>query len=159
MTVLDKLSRFVIGGTASTTRDATAALREAYLQCSRRAAQLARHAETAPQNYSSEALKRLAAQETEQRERLRRALEAAGAPVPTATAETFYRGGLNHWARLVQDLQMHRAAAQQFRELAMRFAEPLPKTAGLFETLSREEVAHCEDLRTLIARADAQAID
>lgn len=158
MGVLDKLSRFVIGGTAVATRDATAALRESYLDCTRRAAQLARHAEMAPQAYSIEGLKELADEEGEQRDRLRQALEAAGAPIPSPV-DAPQRGALNHWARLVQDLEAHRMAAQRFRERAMRFAESLPKTAGLFEALCQEEVAHCEDLRRLIARADPQAID
>ncbi len=159
MGVLDKLSRFIVGGTASVTREATAALRETYLGCAERAAQLGRHAEMAPQGYSIEGLKQLTAEETEQCERLRHALEAAGAPIPPTAAEGPRRGAMNHWARLVQDLEMHRAAAQRFRELTTHFAESLPKTAELFDTLCRQEMAHCEDLRALIARADPQAID
>ncbi len=159
MGMLDHLSRVVIGGTASVTREAIVSLRDAYVECSRRAAQLARHAEMAPQGYSIEGLKQLAAEEKAQGERLRQALEAAAAPIPAVAADGPHHGALNHWARLVQDLEMHRAATQQYRELAMRFAESLPKTAGLFEILCREDAAHCEHLRALIARADPQAID
>lgn len=160
MSMLDKLSRLVSGATASATREATAALAEAYLDCGRRAAQLARHAEMSPQAYSTEALKELAAAEEEQHTRLRQALEAAGAPVPSpALPEPVLRGALNHWARLVRDLESHQVAVQRFRQWTMRFAETLPQTAGLFETLCREEIAHCEDLRALIARADPQALD
>jgi hypothetical protein len=112
----------------------------------------------APQQQSAEVLKQLAAAEEEQRERLRQALEAAGVPVPPA-AEPLPHGALNHWARLVQDLEAHRGAVQRFRELAIRFAESFPQTAGLFDALCREEAAHCEDLRALIARADPQALD
>ena len=112
-----------------------------------------------PQAYSTEALNDLAAAEEEQRTRLRQALEATEAPVPSPLPEPLPRGALNHWARLVQDLERHQLAVQQFRQLAMRFAETLPKTAGLFEELCREEVGHCEDLRALIARADPQALD
>jgi phage shock protein A len=113
----------------------------------------------APQRQSAEALKQLAAAEGEQRGRLRQALDAAGAPVPPPAPEPLPRGALNHWARLVQDLEAHRGAVQRFRELAIRFAASFPKTAGLFEVLCREEVTHCEDLRALIARADPQALD
>lgn len=113
----------------------------------------------APQQQSAEVLKQLAAAEEEQRDRLRQALEAAGVPVPPAAPEPLPRGALNHWARLVQDLEAQRGAVQRFRELAIRFAESFPQTAGLFDALCREEAAHCEDLRALIARADPQALD
>ena len=132
---------------------------QSYCDCTRRAAQLLRHAGMAPQQQSAEGLKQLAAAEEEQRDRLRQAIEAAGAPVPSAAPEPLSHGALNHWARLVQDLEAHRGAVQRFRELAIHFAESIPKTAGLFDVLCREEMAHCEDLRALIARADPQALD
>jgi hypothetical protein len=159
MGVLDRLSRFVIGGSGAPTQEVAAALGESYLACDQRAAQLLRHAGMAPQRQGAEALKQLAAAEEEQRGRLRQALDAAGTPIPSPAPEPLPRGALNHWARLVQDLEAHRAAVQRFRELAIRFGESLPKTAGLFEVLCREEVTHCEDLRALIARADPQALD
>jgi phage shock protein A len=104
-------------------------------------------------------LKQLAAAEEDQRDRLRQALEAVGAPAPPVASELLPRRALNHWARLVQDLEAHQEAVQRFRELAMRFAESFPRTAGLFDELCREEETHCEDLRALIARADPQALD
>jgi len=159
MGVLHKLSRLVMGGAAAAQEELAAEVAQAYLDCARRAVQLLRHAEMAPQQQSAEALKRLAAGEEEQRRRLRQALEAASAPVPPVAPEPPACGAANHWARLVQDLEAHRAAVQRFRELAMRFAESFPKTAGLFEGLCREEMAHCEDLRALIARADPHALD
>jgi hypothetical protein len=159
MGVLNRLSRLVIGGSGAGTEEVAVPLAQAYLDCARRATQLLWHAEMAPQQQSAEALKRLAAGEEEQRGRLRQALEAAGARVPPVAPEQLPRGALNHWARLVQDLEAHRGAVQHFRELAMRFAESFPQTAGLFEVLCREEAAHCEDLRALIARADPQALD
>ena len=59
----------------------------------------------------------------------------------------------------MQDLEAHRLSARRLRELAVHFAESLPTTAALFDELCREEVTHCERLRTLIARADPQALD
>lgn len=159
MGVFDRLSRLVIGGSGAATEKATVALAQSYCDCVRSAAQLLRHAGMAPQQQSAEVLKQLAAAEEEQRDRLRQALEAAGVPVPPAAPEPLPRGALNHWARLVQDLEAQRGAVQRFRELAIRFAESFPQTAGLFDALCREEAAHCEDLRALIARADPQALD
>jgi aspartate/methionine/tyrosine aminotransferase len=159
MGVFDRLSRLVAGGPSAATQEAAAALAQSYCDCAGRAAQLLRHAGMAPQQQSAEALRQLAAAEEERRDRLRQALEAAGAQVPSAAPETPPRGALSHWARLVQDLEAHRDAVQRFRELAIRFAESFPQTAGLFDELCREEAAHCEDLRALIARADPQALD
>jgi hypothetical protein len=159
MGVFDRLSRLVIGRSGVAAEEAAAALAQSYCDCARRAAQLLRHAGMAPQRQSAEALKQLATAEEGQRDRLRQAIEATGAPVPPVASEPLPRGALNHWARLVQDLEAHRGAVQRFRELAMRFAESFPRTAGLFDELCREEAAHCEDLRALIARADPQALD
>lgn len=158
MGVLEKLSRFV-GGSAAVARDAAAALEECYCDCVRRARQLGRHAELAPQQCSIEGLEDLVAEEERQAQRLREALQAANREIPEVASEELPPGGLNHWARLVQDLQAHRASSQRLRELAIRFAEELPSTADLFDQLCREEVIHCEHLRGLIARADPQALD
>ncbi len=159
MSMLEKISRFVVGSRQSLSSDATEALRRCYLDCVGRARQLARHAEMAPQAFSLEGLKDLAAAEEQQAERLREALRAAGESVPTVAAAHLPPGALNHWARLVQDLEAQRLSARHLRELAVHFAETLPNTAALFDELCREEQVHCERLRALIARADPQALD
>jgi hypothetical protein len=159
MGVLDTLSRWVIRGTAAVQRDATAALARSYSDCAQRARQLHRHSEMAPHTYSAEALAELASAEESLAQRWREGLEAVGAPLPTIGAEPPQRGALNHWGRLVQDLEAHRAAVQRLRELAVHFAEELPATSTLFDEACHEESVHCERLRTLIARADPQALD
>ena len=136
MGVLEKFSRFLTGG-ATTQSEAIEALTQCYIDCVTRARQLVRHADMAPQEHAARALRELAADEEAQAERLREA----------------------HWARLVQDLEAHRTSMRRLRELAIRFAEELPSTANLFDEMSREEFAHAERLRALIARADPQAID
>jgi hypothetical protein len=158
MGVLEKLSRLV-GSSTAVMQDITQALGESYVGCSGRARQLRRHAEIAPQEYSAEALKELATAEEAQAERLREALRVAGEAVPAVRAEPPPAGALNHWGRLVQDLEAHRLSARRLRELAVHFAEALPTTAQLFDELCREEVAHCERLRGLIARSDPHALD
>jgi hypothetical protein len=159
MSVLDKLSRLVVGTEVSAKRDAIEALRPCYVDCVQRARRLAHHAEFAPHAYSAEALKALAAAEEVQAGRLRDALRAAGAEVPNVAEPSPLPGALNLWARLVQDLEAHRASARRLRELVVHFAESLPVTAALFDELCNEESIHCERLRTLIARADPQALD
>jgi bacterioferritin (cytochrome b1) len=159
MGILERISRLVIGGAGAAAHDATEALRQCYVNCVRRARQLARHAEMAPQAYSMESLKELVAAEEGQAERLRKALRAAEALIPNVPTEPLPGHALNHWGRLVQDLELHRSSMRRLRELAVHFAETLPATAELFDELCREETAHCERLRTLIARADPQALD
>jgi hypothetical protein len=120
---------------------------------------LSRHAETAPQLYSQEALRRLASAEAAQAERLGQALLAVGAAASAVSSEPPPSRSLNHWGRLVQDLELHRVAFRRLRELAVQFAESLPSTADLLDQLCREERHHCEQIRELIARADPQALD
>lgn len=159
MSMMERISRLVVGGGRATAHDATDALHQCYSDCVTRARQLARHAEMAPQAQSVEALKELADAEEKQAERLREALRAAGHVPPALTDAALPPGAVNHWARLVQDLESHRASERRLRELATHFAETLPGTAALFDELCREEHVHCERLRGLIARADPQAFD
>lgn len=159
MSMLEKLSRLVVGTEAGAVHDATDMLTRCYIDYIKRARQLSRHAEMAPQAYGTQGLRDLAAAEEAQAERLREALRAIGAPIPPVPDESLPPGALNHWSRLVQDLEAHRASARRLRELAVHFAETLPATAQLFDALCREEFAHAERLRTLIARADPQALD
>ncbi len=159
MGVLEKLSRLMAGGEVAARYDAVEALTHCYIDCTQRALRLARHAELAPHEYSAEALKELAAAEEAQAARLHDALGAAGAEVPSVPGPPPLPGALNLWGRLVQDLEAHRASARRLRELAVHFAESLPTTAALFDELCCEESTHCERLRTLIARADPQALD
>lgn len=159
MGVLDRLSRLVAGGEAAARHDAIGALTLCYVECTQRARRLARHAELAPHEYSAEALKELAAADDAQATRVRDALRAAEAEVPTVPEPPLLPGALNLWGRLVHDLEAHQASMRRLRELAMHFAESLPTTATLFDELCREESMHAERLRALIARADPQALD
>src|SRR2546425_11496374 len=130
MGMLDRLSRLVVGGGTAAAHNAARAVGDCYVEAVKRATQLARHAEMAPQSYSGGALKELATAEEQQAERLRDALRAAGETPPIVPVEPPPGGALNHWGRLVRDLELHRASARRLRELAIRFAETLPATAA-----------------------------
>ncbi|HUI27984.1 MAG TPA: hypothetical protein VL403_18020, partial [Candidatus Kryptonia bacterium] len=136
--MLEKLTRLVVGGQAGVVHDATAALQECFVACTQRVQQLGRHAEMAPQEYAAAGLHALAAAEEKQAERLRDALRAAGVAPVAPASESPTMGALNHWARLVHDLEAHRVSARRLRELAVHFAESLPNTAALFDELCRE---------------------
>jgi hypothetical protein len=159
MGVLHKLSRLVAGSALAARYDAVDALTHCYVECVQRARRLAGHADLAPHAYSAEALRELAEAEDTQAGRVRDALHAVGAEVPNLPDAPPLSGAPNLWGRLVQDLEAHRTSARRLRELAVHFAESLPTTAALFDELCREESTHCERLRTLIARADPQALD
>jgi ferritin-like protein len=157
MGVFDRLSRLITG--APPTHEVVQRLLECYLEAVVRSRLLLEHAELAPQEHSAERLRELAAGEEQQVQRLAEALRAAGQPPTVPQDVPPSRGTWNHWGRLVQDLEAHRRAVRRLRELATHFAESLPTTAQLFDELCHEESAHCEALRELIARADAQALD
>jgi len=158
MGVFEKFSRFITGGTTARF-DAAGALTQCYVDCVTRTRQLDRHAEMAPQEHAARGLRELAVDEAAQADRLLGALRAANAPVPDVPGVSLPLGATNHWARLVQDLEAHRISMRRLRELAIHFSQELPSTANLFDGTSREEFAHAERLRALIARADPQAID
>lgn len=159
MRLAHTLSRLLTGSLAGDAQDAHEALRASYVACVQRALQLRRHADLAPQEAGAEGLADLAAAEDRQAARLRQAIASAGLAVSDVTSLPRPTAGLNHWARLVQDLEAHRAAEARFQELAVRFADAAPDLAALFDALGREERTHCERLRALAARADPQAID
>jgi len=158
MSWLDRVSRLMGSASAAASHDAIEALKSCYCACVQRARHLRQHAEAAPQEYSANGLRELAVLEEAQVQRLKDALQAVGTSVHPFQPPGEV-GGLNHWARLVQDLEDHQRSTREFRQLAMKFAESLPETATLFADLCREEQRHCERLRALIARADPQALD
>ena len=157
MGVLRKLSRLMTGAPPSD--EVAQRLSESYLEAVGRARQLSEHAELAPHSHITDRLRRVAAEDERHGEQLAEALRAASQPLPTPQDLPPGRGALNHWGRLVQDLEAHRRAVRRLRELATHFAESLPATAQLFEDLSHKESAHCEVLREVLARADPQALD
>jgi ribonuclease D len=156
MGVLSKLSRLVTGNTPA--EEAVAALVDCHQSAIVHARQLARHAELAPHNHAANRLGELADEDQRQASRLAEALRAAGQNVPNVP-DTPSAGAPNYWARLVQDLESHRRAVRRLRELTTHFAERNPSVSALFEELGRDEMAHCDALRELIARADPQALN
>ena len=155
MGVLQALARWV----AEPVDEPDAALQDAYVGAVTRARLLARNAERAPQAHSRDVLQRLGAAEAATAARLADVLRSAGGVVSAPTDAPQPPGGLNHWRRLVQLLDAHRAAEQDARELSMRFAETYPTVATVFDEFRASEQAQALALRALVARADALALD
>jgi hypothetical protein len=144
-------------------RDEEAGLGEAlgmlYRGFTERAQQLERHAGAAPTAQAESALRGLAAEDESMASRLRGAIQTAGFPVPVALPPPSTPEGPSHWARLTNDLELHRQAFRRLREAAIEAAADRPQLQALLEALGYEEQRHAERLRGLIARADPQALN
>lgn len=159
MSFLQRLGRFVTGG-IDATKDATAVLRDTYADAVRRLQLVERHAVLAPQDYSRKGLELVAESARRQVEVVRAELRRRSAELPLElAADTAPAAATNHWGRLLQDLELHRGAAQRLRELAFHFAEVDADLSKVLEELCQENLRSCERLRELIARADPQALD
>jgi hypothetical protein len=159
MGVLQRFGRFVVGGSGAT-KDAATALRQTYADAAERLALLELHTDLAPQDYSRQSLKSLVAATRHQLDRIRGRLRERGVGLaPSPQGATAGPSSLNHWARLVHDLELHRSSTRRLRELCVHFADVDQEISVLFDALSREDYRSCEHLRALIARADPQALD
>lgn len=149
----------VIGDRRVMVREALPELQQAHAGLVQRAEQLRRHAQLGPNQLSCIELARLADEEEAEAQRVAQAVVALGGAASASPAQTPAAGSLNHWGRLVQDLEGHRAAAKRLREDAFHFAETLPEAAALFEQLCHAEERHALRLRDLIARTDPHALN
>jgi hypothetical protein len=122
----------------------------------REARRLARHAELAPNASAEGDLSRLAKVQDAIAARLHEALGEKGAAA-AAPVEASPPAGLNHWARLVQNLEHARSQRDRLFDAAKeRTTEPL---GDLAEELALRMDDQVLGLRALIARADPQALD
>ncbi|HUI28194.1 MAG TPA: hypothetical protein VL403_19095 [Candidatus Kryptonia bacterium] len=155
----ERLARLVAGERGVILYDAIPELQQVQVGFAQRARQLRRHAEQAPNQLNRLELGRLADEDQARVQEIAAALAAVGGQPAEAPVLAAVTGSFNHWARLVEDLESHRAAVRRLRERVIHFAETLPDTAALFDRLYDEEEKHLTVLRDLIARTDPQAID
>lgn len=121
---------------------------------------MAEHAAMAPNAMCEEELRSLAADHEALAHQLGKALAERGIDAFTpAPRDVGAPSGLNHWARLVQDLEGVRQARDALLEAATRIGDIDPPLGELLGALSRECEAHAIRLRGLIARADPQALN
>ena len=156
----DTLVRMVTGNRRPTVmHEAIPELQRAYADLLQRAVQMRQHAENAPNHLNQEELRRLAEEEEAEATRLGEAIVALGGQLSKVVSEALPAGTLNHWGRLVQDLEAHRVAIRSLREEAIHFAETVPEASVVFERTCLAEDAHAVRLRNLIARTDPHALD
>lgn len=138
-------------------REIEESLRTAYVDTVLRTALLRRHAEIAPQEYSAATLLRLAQLGDTQLDLLAEALTARAVALPPPPA-VLADDSRNHWQRLVQDLERHTTAIERCQHAGIRFDRDQPLSL-VFAELQRSCELQRRQLRGLIARADAQALD
>ncbi len=123
----------------------------------RLAQQMRLHAEEAPYPQAADRLRQIAEHEEAQAERLRAEIERLGGSA--SPPETSPRGGKNHWARLVADLDEERAASKRYLEQAIRWDIFRPEISEFLHSLEREEQHHRLWLQDMIARSDPHALN
>jgi len=130
-----------------------------------RSAEQARRLETAaaqaPTASAETDLRSLAAAQNELTANLDAALaeRPQPAPAPAAPAATLNGATRNHWARLVVALEACRESRSQLARTIPGLLEADPRLGGVLDNLDRGYHVQSLALRTLIARADPQALD
>jgi hypothetical protein len=130
-------------------------LAESYRDLRSLAAQISRHADRAPYPHVTRLLRRIAQEKESSADLLRDKLPGAGTRLESAAFEN--KSGKNHWERMAQDLNDHRALETRLLERATLIGEQTPETAELLRRIAASQRPHMEALLDLIARADPQA--
>jgi hypothetical protein len=157
MTWADRLMRLASG-------DRTPELVERLRDLCRRSVDQTRRLESAaaqaPTASAETDLRSLAAAQNELTSTLETALaERPSQPAPAPPAATLNGATRNHWARLVIALEACREVRAQLARMIPGLLDADPSLAGLLDNLDRGYHAQSVSLRTLIARADPQALD
>jgi hypothetical protein len=150
----ERLIRLATGDPEQALRDELVVL---YRTSADRARRLAAHAAQAPTRSSEAQLGELAAREAALRDALHEALRQRGVEPPPA--QGLNDGGHNHWARLVVDLEATRAARDDLSRKRADLAARDPSVDPLLVSILSGLDAQAAELRTLIARADPQALN
>ena len=160
MTWARRLRELAFGQPAAETPEIRRELAGYHLGFQERARRMAAHAALTPSATCEEELSALAADHERLAHQLGAAMTQRGVDVPSAPPrDAAAPPAINHWARLVQDLQGVRRARDALLEAATRIGDIDPPLGELLGALSRECEAHAIRLRGLIARADPQALN
>jgi hypothetical protein len=135
--------------------DPAGILIESYRDLCSLAAQISRHAEKAPYPHVAQLLRRLAQEKQSSADLLRDKLLGGGTRLEGAPF--VIKSGKNHWERMTQDLNDHRALETRLLERATLIGEQAPETAELLRQIAAAGRPHTDALLDLIARADPQA--
>ena len=150
-----KVQKILLRNGKSKSADPVDILIESYRDLCSLAAQISRHAEKAPYPHMARLLRRLAQEKQSSADLLRDKLLGAGTRLEEMAFEI--KSGKNHWERMAQDLNDHRALETRLLERATLIGEQAPETAEFLRRIAAAQRPHMEALLDLIARADPQA--
>jgi len=158
MTWADRLLRLAVGDPQ---REVVEQLGIMHRRAADQAERLAAAAAQAPTAGAESDLRALAAERSEVAAGLARALKERVAVAADVVASRSALNGAtqNHWARLVAALEACREARAQLARTSPHLLELDPSLADLIAALDRSHYAESVVLRTLIARADPQALN
>ncbi|MGH7770505.1 MAG: hypothetical protein ACREQP_23885 [Candidatus Binatia bacterium] len=128
---------------------------ESYRDLCSLAAQISRHADKAPYPHVARLLRGISQEKRASADLLRDKLAGTGNKLEDIAFEI--KTGKNHWERMTQDLNDHRALETRLLERAALINERAPETAELLRRIAASQRPHTDALLDLIARADPQA--
>jgi hypothetical protein len=117
------------------------------------------HAQMAPTAPLEEELSKLGLDVGAQAERIGTLLAQRQLARPAAANESAALTPPSHWARLVYDLEQLRETRRQLLDAYARLNEVEPALAAELEDCGRQVEGHLHRLRSMIARADPQALN
>ncbi len=153
MSVLERLRARAGGPRARFGRE----VRAAFLDARRLAAQLRDHGTHVPYAAPGQELRRLAEEAERQAAALAAELRAVAGNVDPSD-RVAPRSGRNHWERLTVDLADLEALQRHYTELALRWDVDFPASVATFDRLARATAAMIRDVRSLLIRSDAHAL-
>jgi hypothetical protein len=128
-----------------------------YREEARLARQIREHADLAPHQAGAQGLRAAAEEQDRAIQLLHDQIVALGGEVNGNIGPT--KGGKNHWARVVHDLEDNQALRQRYNEQASYWDPDFPDVVALYHTLEHEKARLNALLRDIALRADPHALD
>ena len=123
----------------------------------RLARQIREHADQAPHQAGALSLRAVGEEQDRLAQLLHDKVVALGGEISDQVASV--RGGKNHWARVVRDLEENQALGRHYNEQAIGWDPDLPDVVSLYRTLKQGKNRVNALLRDVALRADPHALD
>jgi rubrerythrin len=130
-------------------------LRRRYIDERRQAARLSQHAEKMRYPQFSEALRRIAAEESQHADCIAEKIAALGGQVPSVSEVP--REEKNSWRYLLEDLEEERRCVAELEEELLAVEAGYPDVGELLRHIAEQEWQHRNEIRAMLMRSDPQA--
>lgn len=151
--------RGLMGDDEQSKKRVVAGLRDLHRGFLERAQWLELTAAQAPSESAETDLRHLAADHRVTADLIAAALAARKASVRSAAAVAPVSNAVNHWSRIVEDLEVFQTGRNEILEQARDLLDLDPDLTDLFDLLTRRMNEHVARLRGEIAQADPQALN